>query len=84
VGPRTTQERRGVISFTVRGLGSERVCRLMDQRGVALRHGHHCAQPLMIGYGIEGTARVSLAPYVNDDDIDAFILGLEEIVKHFI
>jgi cysteine desulfurase/selenocysteine lyase len=84
VGPQTTQERRGVISFTLRGLDSERVCRLMDQRGVALRHGHHCAQPLMIGYGIEGTARVSLAPYVNDDDIDAFILGLEEIVKHFI
>jgi cysteine desulfurase / selenocysteine lyase len=81
VGPRTMEARRGVVSFTVQGLDSETVCRLMDERNVALRHGHHCAQRLMIEYGIEGTTRVSLAPYVNDDDVDAFLAGLEDISR---
>jgi cysteine desulfurase / selenocysteine lyase len=73
VGPVNTRARRGVISFTMPGLTSEAVCRLLDRHGVLLRHGHHCAQPLMIACEIEGCARVSLAPYVNNDDIDAFI-----------
>lgn len=79
VGPRITAERHGVISFAVPGVSSERVCRIMDQRAVALRHGHHCAQPLMHALGLEGTARVSLAPYVTDEDVDAFICGLDDI-----
>lgn len=79
IGPRTTTRRHGVISFAVPRVSSERVCRIMDQRAVALRHGHHCAQPLMRALGLEGTARVSLAPYVTDEDIDAFIAGLDDI-----
>jgi cysteine desulfurase/selenocysteine lyase len=62
VGPRTIEGRTGVISFTVAGMSSEEVCRAMDRHDVALRHGHHCAQPLMIALGLKGTARVSLAP----------------------
>jgi cysteine desulfurase/selenocysteine lyase len=79
VGPLTTENRAGVISFTVAGMTSEDICRSMDWYNVALRHGHHCAQPLMLALELEGTARVSLAPYVNDEDIDAFIAGFDEV-----
>lgn len=79
VGPTTTVERRGVISFTVSGMSSEAVCRALDARGLALRHGHHCAQPLMLALGIEGSARASLAPYTTDEDIDQLIAGLAEL-----
>jgi cysteine desulfurase / selenocysteine lyase len=79
IGPRTTENRRGVISFTLPGLSSRRICELLDKRGILLRHGHHCAQPLMIAYGIEGSARISLAPYVNDEDIDVLLVVLQEI-----
>jgi cysteine desulfurase/selenocysteine lyase len=81
VGPRTTDGRIGVISFAIAGMTSEEVCRAMDRGNVALRHGHHCAQPLMLALGVEGTARVSLAPYVSDEDIDAFIAGLDELTR---
>jgi cysteine desulfurase/selenocysteine lyase len=79
VGPATTEARRGVVSFTVAGMRSEEVCRALDQHGLALRHGHHCAQPLMIALGIEGTARASLAPYTTTADIDRLIAALDQI-----
>ncbi|HUK61301.1 MAG TPA: cysteine desulfurase [Stellaceae bacterium] len=79
VGPRTTERRRGVVSFTVAGLGSEDVCRRLDAHGLALRHGHHCAQPFMMTLGIEGTARASIAPYTSEGDIDALIAAVAEL-----
>jgi cysteine desulfurase/selenocysteine lyase len=48
---------------------------------LALRHGHHCAQPLMLALGIEGTARASLAPYTIVDEIDRLVTALEEIAR---
>lgn len=79
IGPKTTEKRRGVVSFTISGLTSEEVCRRLDHCGLALRHGHHCAQPLMVTLGIEGAARASLAPYTTDEDIDRLIMALAEI-----
>ncbi len=81
VGPTTTERRRGVVSFTVSGLGSEEVCRALDAHGLALRHGHHCAQPLMIALGIEGTARASLAPYTTPEDVDHLITVLATLAR---
>ena len=81
VGPVTTQQRRGVVSFTVSGMSSEDVCRRLDAYGLALRHGHHCAQPLMLALGIEGTARASLAPYTTEEDIDHLVAGVAEITQ---
>lgn len=81
VGPLTTEARRGVVSFTVAGLSSEEVCRRLDSYGLALRHGHHCAQPLMIALGIEGTARASLAPYTTPDDVEHLIAALAQIAR---
>jgi cysteine desulfurase/selenocysteine lyase len=79
VGPINTERRRGVVSFTVVGMGSEDICRRLDDYGLALRHGHHCAQPLMMTLGIEGTVRASIAPYTIEGDIDRLLAGLAVI-----
>ena len=81
IGPTTTEERRGVVSFLISGMSSEEVCRRLDAYGLALRHGHHCAQPLMLACGVEGTARASIAPYTIDADIDRLIAALTEIAR---
>lgn len=47
LGPLDTQDRRGVVSFAIDGVSAEDVCRFLDQKGVALRGGYHCAQPLL-------------------------------------
>jgi cysteine desulfurase/selenocysteine lyase len=79
LGPADLENRRGVVSFTIDGLSAERICRHVDTHGVALRGGHHCAQPLVRAFGVEGAARASLAPYSQDDDIDALLSSLDEL-----
>ncbi len=81
VGPTTTDRRRGVVSFTVSGMRSEQVCQALDKHGLALRHGHHCAQPLMIALEIEGTARASLGPYTTEADVDRLLSALTELAR---
>ena len=81
VGPRSTELRHGVVSFAVSGMSSEQVCCRLDQYGLALRHGHHCAQPLMLSLGLEGTARASIAPYTTADDIESLVSALDKIVS---
>lgn len=79
LGPTDLQDRRGVVSFVIAGFSAEQICRHLDTRGVALRGGHHCAQPLIRAFEVEGAARASLAPYSEDADIDALLKGLEEL-----
>jgi cysteine desulfurase/selenocysteine lyase len=79
LGPLDTRERRGVVSFAIEGLSAEQICRSLDARGVALRGGHHCAQPLMRVFGIAGCARASVAPYNVDADVDALLEGVDEL-----
>jgi cysteine desulfurase/selenocysteine lyase len=81
LGPTDLRDRRGVISFTVEGFSAEQICRHLDIRGVALRGGHHCAQPLVRAFGFEGAARASLAPYSQDDDVEVLLDGLGELVS---
>jgi cysteine desulfurase / selenocysteine lyase len=81
LGPLDTEDRRGVVTFSVEGVPAEDVCRHLDARGVALRGGHHCAQPLVRAFGVEGAARASLAPYTVDADITALVDGLDELVS---
>jgi cysteine desulfurase / selenocysteine lyase len=81
LGPLDSENRSGVISFVVRGMTSEAVCRRLDARGVMLRHGHHCAQPLARFFGVEGSARASIGLYNDDADIDAFLTALSEIAE---
>jgi cysteine desulfurase/selenocysteine lyase len=81
LGPADTRDRRGVVSFTNEGHSAEEICRHVDRHGVALRGGHHCAQPLIRGFGVEGTARASLAPYSLDRDVDVLLDGLKELAR---
>lgn len=81
LGPRDTIDRRGVVTFHVDGFTSDEVCAALDHFGVALRGGHHCAQPLVRAFGVEGAARASLAPYSLESDVDALLEGLEHLLK---
>ena len=80
LGPLDTHDRRGVVSFAIDGIAAEDICRFLDQRGVALRGGYHCAQPLLRAFGVAGAARASLAPYSIEADIDAVLEGVEDLV----
>jgi len=77
LGPADLKDRRGVISFALPGFSAEQICRHLDTHGVAMRGGHHCAQPLIRAMGVDGAARASLAIYSLDSDIDAFLSGIE-------
>jgi cysteine desulfurase / selenocysteine lyase len=81
IGPQGTQSRMPVISFAIDGLHPHDVCQMLDAYGVALRGGHHCAQPLMDFFDVAGTTRASLTFYNNDADVDALLNGLEETIK---
>jgi cysteine desulfurase/selenocysteine lyase len=81
LGPTDLQDRRGVVSFVVAGFSAEQICRHLDGYGVALRGGHHCAQPLVRALGVEGAARASLAPYNLDTDVDALLNGVDDLVR---
>jgi cysteine desulfurase/selenocysteine lyase len=75
--------RAGVVSFLLPGVHAHDVVTLADQRGVALRGGHHCNQPLMRKLGVESTARASFYFYNTTNEIDQFVDVLVEIQKFF-
>jgi cysteine desulfurase/selenocysteine lyase len=81
LGPVDTHARRGVVTFTVERFRAEDICRHLDSHGIALRGGHHCAQPLVRAFGVEGAARASLAPYNLVADVDALLNRLDELVR---
>lgn len=72
----TAKEKASVISFMIDGVHPHDVGTIFDQRGVAIRTGHHCAQPVMEFYDIPATARASFAFYNNDDDVEALIKAI--------
>ncbi|MDR1500470.1 MAG: cysteine desulfurase [Tannerellaceae bacterium] len=71
----------GVLSFLMGDIHHYDTGMLLDRLGIAVRTGHHCAQPLMKALGIEGTVRASFAFYNTKEEIDIFIGGLEQVVK---
>jgi len=78
------QRRLSVLSFTLDGVHPHDVGTVLDQHGVAVRVGHHCAQPLMDKLGIAGTVRASLGVYNDRDDIDALAAAVEACREMFI
>ena len=72
-----------IVSFTMAEAHPQDIATILDNVGVAIRTGHHCAQPLMTHYGITGTARASIAFYNNQADIDALMLGMEKVKRLF-
>ncbi len=77
------ENRLGILSFLVEGAHPHDVSLLLDNRGIAIRAGHHCAQPAMRHFNVETTLRVSFGVYNNEDDIDNFVYHLKDIVKYF-
>ena len=70
-----------ILSFTVEGAHPHDLCELMGAKGVALRGGHHCAQPLMDSLGIDATTRASIGLYNDASDVDAFAAALDHALK---
>ena len=76
----TAPEKAGVLSFVIDGHDTQTVAKALDQEGIAVRGGHHCAQPILRRFGLESTVRASLAPYNTVEDLDALVAALCKIV----
>jgi len=79
----TAREKIGVLSFTLDGIHPHDIGTILDQEGIAIRTGHHCAQPVMEFFGIPATARASLALYNTRADIDALVEGIRKVQRMF-
>tara|TARA_Y100000590_G_scaffold394013_1_gene472730 strand:- start:461 stop:1663 length:1203 start_codon:yes stop_codon:yes gene_type:complete len=76
-----SENKGAIMSFNIEGLHHNDVALLLDKKNIAIRSGHHCAQPLMKKLGITGSARASFGIYNNKDDIDHFFESLKEIIN---
>lgn len=79
----TAHERRGVISFIMDGIHPHDIGTILDSEGIAIRAGHHCAQPIMDRFGVPATARISIACYNTREDIDALVRAMDKVLEVF-
>jgi cysteine desulfurase/selenocysteine lyase len=77
----TAKEKVSVVSFVVEGIHHFDIGQMLDSYGIAVRTGHHCTQPLMDRFGIEGTVRASFAVYNTKEEIDQLAKGIERVIK---
>jgi cysteine desulfurase/selenocysteine lyase len=77
----TSPAKAGVISFVLAGQKTEELGAKLDHEGIAVRSGHHCAQPILRRYGLEATVRASLAPYNVREDIDTLVAALTTLSR---
>ena len=80
-GPESPHD--AVVSFNVAGIHHLDIGTLLDRLGIAVRTGHHCAQPLMSRLGISGTVRASFALYNTREEVDALVSGLRRVIQMF-
>jgi cysteine desulfurase / selenocysteine lyase len=80
VGPMSMTDRLPIFSFTIDNHHAHDICHLMDQQGIALRGGHHCAQPLMDALDLTATIRASFSLYNNEEDIQRLANGLHSAI----
>jgi cysteine desulfurase / selenocysteine lyase len=79
----TAKNKTGVLSFTMEGVHPHDIGTILDQEGIAIRTGHHCAQPIMQRYGIPATARASFALYNTTQEVDALAAGIQKVREVF-
>ena len=79
----TAEEKGGVLSFYMEAAHPHDIGTILDSEGIAVRTGHHCAQPVMARYGIPATVRASLAFYNTTDDIDALVKAIDRVIEVF-
>jgi cysteine desulfurase/selenocysteine lyase len=79
----TAKEKTSVISFTIEGVHPHDIGTILDQEGIAIRAGHHCAQPVMDFYNVPATARMSLAFYNTKEDVDTLVGAIQKVIDVF-
>ena len=77
----TTEGKAPIVSFNVEGCDHYDIGMILDKMGIAVRTGHHCAEPVMARYGTNGVVRASIALYTNIADIDALVAGVKRAVR---
>ncbi len=83
IGPTGTADRGATISFTVEGIHPHDVGQILDDEGVQVRVGHHCARPTCVRFGVPATTRASFYLYTTTAEVDALVRGLERVRKVF-
>jgi cysteine desulfurase/selenocysteine lyase len=83
IGPATGLDRGASISFTMRGVHPHDVAQILDEQGIAVRAGHHCARPVCVRYGIPATTRASFGVYTTMDEVGALVRGLGQVKEVF-
>jgi cysteine desulfurase/selenocysteine lyase len=79
----TAREKASILSFVIDGIHPHDIGTILDQEGVAVRAGHHCAMPIMQRFGLAGTARASFSLYNTRAEVDALVTGLFKVQKMF-
>ena len=79
----TARHKGSILSFVMENAHPHDVGTILDAQGIAVRTGHHCAQPLMERYGIPATVRASLAFYNTKEEIDTLVRGLDRVIEIF-
>jgi cysteine desulfurase/selenocysteine lyase len=79
----TARHKAAILGFLVEGVHPHDVGTILDQEGIAVRAGHHCAQPVMERFGVPATVRASFAIYNDRDDVDALVAGLHKVKELF-
>jgi cysteine desulfurase/selenocysteine lyase len=83
IGPASTVDRGEAISFALEGVHPHDVGQLLDERGIAVRVGHHCAHPVCVRYGVPATSRASFGVYTTRGEVDALVEGLTAVRAFF-
>ena len=79
----TARDKAGVVSFLIDGIHAHDIGTILDREGIAVRTGHHCAQPVMQRYGIPATTRASFAMYNTRAEVDALVAGIHKVLEVF-
>jgi len=77
----TAREKSSILSFTLQGIHPHDAATLLDRRAIALRAGHHCAQPAMDRFGVAGTLRASIALYNTAEELDRLAEGVADVLR---
>ncbi|QPL06339.1 MULTISPECIES: aminotransferase class V-fold PLP-dependent enzyme [Actinomyces] len=83
LGPTDTTDRLGVVAFAVDGVHPHDVGQVLDAAGVAVRTGHHCAQPIHAAFGVHASSRVSFGPTTTPGEIDRFLQAVDSVRSYF-
>jgi cysteine desulfurase/selenocysteine lyase len=83
IGPKTATDRGAAVSFALAGIHPHDVGQVLDELGIAVRVGHHCARPVCQRFGVPATTRASFYLYSSPAEVDALVSGLEHVKRFF-